>query len=141
MSHEVVAALIVHSQSILLGKRSAARRLYPDVWDMFGGHVEPGEQTEETLVRELQEELDVTPTEWTFLETLTLPLPAQQDELPDELIVHLYLVRAWTGTPVNRQPEEHDEIGWFSLPQARDLPLADPIYPTLFARYLDRQQD
>jgi 8-oxo-dGTP diphosphatase len=90
----------------------------------------------QTLVRELQEELGITPTAWTFLETLTLSLPATGNEDPDEMIVHLYRVTAWTGAPVNRQPEEHSEIGWFTLEQAIRLPLADPIYRALFERAL-----
>jgi mutator protein MutT len=133
LNHEVVAALIVESGKILLGYRSAERAFYPAVWDLFGGHVEPGEGHEETLVRELQEELGITPTQWKFLETLTLSLP----EASDQLIVHLYLVTAWRGVPFNRQPEEHSVIHWFSLPEANRLPLADPSYPLLFARYLD----
>jgi 8-oxo-dGTP diphosphatase len=137
ITHEVVAALIVQSQKILLGKRSAERKLYPNVWDMFGGHVEPGEATDQTLVRELQEELGITPTQWMFLETLTMPLPTQDGEPADDLVAHIYLVTAWTGTPVNRQPEEHIVIDWFSQAQANKLPLADPIYPELFARYLN----
>ena len=132
--HEVVAALIVQSQRILLGKRAEARKLYPNVWDMPGGHVEPGEEPERTLVRELQEELDITPTQWTFLETLTFSLPTLP---PARMTVHLYRVSAWTGTPVNRQPEEHSAIGWFSLAQAAQLSLADPSYPMLFERYLE----
>jgi 8-oxo-dGTP diphosphatase len=130
MSHEIVAALILQSDRILLGRRSAARAFYPDVWDVFGGHVEPGEHHQATLVREMQEDLDITPTRWTFVETLTRPLPA------DLLIVHLYLVTAWSGVPVNRQSEEHSEIGWFSLEEAIGLPLADPSYPELFGRFL-----
>jgi len=128
MLHEVVAALIVRSQKILLGQRSATRTFYPDVWDVFGGHMEPGEQQAATLLRELAEELGITPTEWTVLKTLHKP--------SEELTVHLYLVRAWQGTPFNRQPEEHSEIGWFSLAEANQLRLADPSYPTLFERHL-----
>jgi 8-oxo-dGTP diphosphatase len=139
MSHEIVAALIIRSKLILLGRRSATRAFYPDVWDMFGGHVEPGEAHSQTLVRELQEELGITPTRWVFLETLTPALPSHPDELSDQLTVHLYLVTAWTGTPVNRQPEEHSAIGWFSLAQATQLQLADPTYPALFARYIDAE--
>ena len=135
MSHEVVAALIVQAEKILLGLRSPGRVFYPDVWDMFGGHVETGEQHEQTFVRELQEELGITPTQWTFIETFTLPLPSLTAEEADELIIHLYRVTAWMGTPVNRQPEEHSTIDWFSLAQATSLPLADPIYPTVFARF------
>ena len=126
--HEVVAALIVRSHKILLGLRAANRAFYPDVWDLFGGHIESGEQGHETLVRELKEELDITPTEWKYLETLQVPSAS--------LTVYLYLVTAWTGTPVNRQPEEHSAIGWFSLTETTQLKLADELYPSLFARYL-----
>ena len=136
MSHEVVAALILGSGRILLGLRAAERVFYPDVWDMFGGHVEPGEAHEQTLIRELEEELGITPTQWTFLETLTFDLAAAADEPPELLTVHLYLVTAWTGTPVNMQPEEHSTIGWFSVEEAGELPLADASYPVLFNRYL-----
>jgi 8-oxo-dGTP diphosphatase len=167
MSHEVVAALIVQSQKILLGLRSATRVFYPDVWDMFGGHVEPGERHEETLVRELQEELGITPTQWKYLETLTILLPTPTFPPPNttsdspesnqnfnvgfgggaprserrgsELTAHLYRVTAWKGTPYNRQPEEHSVIHWFSLAEAEQLHLADPIYPSLFERYLDHE--
>ena len=128
MAHEVVAALIIRSQKILLGKRSATREFYPNVWDLFGGHREPGEGQEQTLARELMEELGVTPTKWTYLQTLSEPSV--------DLTVHLYLVTEWIGTPFNRQPHEHSAIGWFTLAEAAQLSLADPIYPTLFAQYL-----
>jgi 8-oxo-dGTP diphosphatase len=136
MSHEVVAALIVESGKILLGQRSPERLFYPDVWDMFGGHMEPGEGREQTLVRELEEELGITPSQYTFLETMTLDLPAAADEPAELLIVHLYLVTSWTGTPVNRQPEEHSTIGWFSVEEANRLALADAMYPGLFEKYI-----
>ena len=135
MPHEVVAALIVRAGKILLGQRSAERVFYPDVWDMFGGHVEPGEQLQQTLVRELEEELGITPTQWTFLETLTVDLPSPPEEPPDLLIVHIYRVTDWAGTPANMQPEEHSTIGWFALEEAVKLRLADAMYPELFARY------
>ena len=133
MSHEVVAAMVVRGRKILLGKRAEEREFFPGVWDVFGGHVEqPGEGYEQTLVRELQEELGITPTQWTFVETITQPL----DEDSGDLIFHLYLVSGWDGSPVNRQLEEHSEIGWFSLEEANQLPLADPGYPVIFARFL-----
>jgi mutator protein MutT len=136
--HEVVAALIIRSHRILLGQRSATREFYPDVWDVFGGHVESGEQLHETLVRELQEELDVTPTAWTYLETIQLAAASLPREEPDQLILHLYLVTEWEGTPVNRQLNEHSTIGWFSLAEAIQLRLADPSYPMLFERYFNQ---
>ena len=137
MLHEVVAALIIRSQRILLGQRSASRAFYPGVWDVFGGHVEPGEGHEGTLVRELQEELGITATTWRVLESMTIPPSSTPDEASDVLIVHLFLVTDWDGTPENRQLEEHSAIRWFSLAEALQLPLADPSYPMLFGRYLN----
>ena len=125
--HEVVAALIIRSQKVLLGQRSANREFYPGVWDVFGGHVEQDEKYEGTLIRELQEELGITPTQWSYVETIT---PAE------ELIVHLYSVTDWEGKIENRQLDEHSAIGWFSLEEAMQLPLADSSYPKLFARYI-----
>ena len=136
--HEVVAALIIRSQRILLGQRSATRAFYPGVWDAFGGHVELGEEHEQTLIRELQEELGITPKQWNYLESISLSHP---NEGSDPLMIHLYLVTDWIGTPINRQLEEHSMIGWFSLEQAMQLHLAHPTYPTLFARYLSSETD
>ncbi len=61
---------------------------------IFGGHVEPGELPEQTLIRELEEELGIIPTGWTFLETLHVALLTSEHEPADELTVHLYLVTA-----------------------------------------------
>jgi 8-oxo-dGTP diphosphatase len=55
-------ALIVDDDGrIFIQRRSPDRRLFPNSWDIVGGHVEPGETLEETLHREVQEE-----TGWTI---------------------------------------------------------------------------
>jgi 8-oxo-dGTP pyrophosphatase MutT (NUDIX family) len=99
---------------------------------MFGGHIEPGEQPQQTLIRELQEELGITPTHWLDLDVLT-DVSADRDE---EVLCYVYLVAAWNGTPTNLQPSEHTAIAWFALDQAVQLELAHPDYPQLFARAL-----
>ncbi len=42
---------------------------FPDHWDFFGGHVEEGETPEETLIREVKEELGFELTDWKFFRT------------------------------------------------------------------------
>lgn len=50
-------ALIVDDHGrIFVQRRSPTRRLFPDAWDIAGGHVEPGESPEEALYREVREE-------------------------------------------------------------------------------------
>ncbi|HET6595612.1 MAG TPA: NUDIX domain-containing protein [Anaerolineales bacterium] len=136
MIQEIVGAMIVEAQMILLGQRAATRTFFPNVWDVFGGHMEPGEHQHETLVRELQEELGITPTKQTYLETLVVSIPKRRGVRAYQLHLYLYLVTAWSGTPVNRQLHEHASIQWFSLAQAVQLDLAHPTYPELFAKHL-----
>jgi 8-oxo-dGTP diphosphatase len=128
-------ALVLEGERILLGRRSPSLQFCPDVWDVFGGHVEPGEAPEQTVVRELQEELGITPTRMAPLYVLL----GGGDGSP-AYECHLYAVMAWTGVPDNLAPEEHTTIDWFSLAEASTLLLAHHTYADLF-RSLARQQD
>jgi 8-oxo-dGTP diphosphatase len=50
-------ALIVDDEGrIFVQRRSADRTLFPDCWDIVGGHAEPGETIDEALRREVAEE-------------------------------------------------------------------------------------
>jgi 8-oxo-dGTP pyrophosphatase MutT (NUDIX family) len=61
-----VGALIVDDDGrIFVQRRSPDRRLFPDSWDIVGGHVEPGETSESALRREIAEE-----TGWALFQIL-----------------------------------------------------------------------
>jgi 8-oxo-dGTP diphosphatase len=130
-----VGAVLVRNQDrrrdapplVLLGKREARRAFYPGVWDVLGGHLEPGETAEQALTRELREEAGVTPTEWRPLGEFREALPGGDGSI----VLHLYSVTAWTGIPRNRSPEEHSEISWFAVEDACLLALAHPDYPEI----------
>ncbi|MGH2441573.1 MAG: NUDIX domain-containing protein [Chloroflexota bacterium] len=134
-SRVCVGALLSKDGFILLGHRSAGRAFYPNVWDLPGGHCEKGETLEQALVRELREEIGVTPRAWLKLGTLSA-----DGGSAGALQLHVYLVTRWTGTESNLQPEEHDRIGWFAVDDACRLPLAHPNYPQLFRRAVQRSR-
>jgi len=53
----VVSAIIVNGEGrAFVQRRSSDRRLFPNCWDIAGGHVDPGETLYGALVREVQEE-------------------------------------------------------------------------------------
>ncbi len=125
----IVGGLLVSCGAVLLGKRAPTTAFAPDAWDIFGGHVEPGESPEAAVVRELKEEIGILAKRITPLARLDDP------HLPD-YIFPTFLVEDWEGVPENRCPEEHIEIRWFSLEEAERVPLAHPAYSTLFRQGL-----
>lgn len=101
---EVVAALIWDNNTFMICQRPAnkARGL---LWEFVGGKVEPGETKEQALVRECQEELDITiAVDHIFMEVT--------HNYPD-LTVHLTLFHAsiLKGTP---KKLEHNDIQWIT---------------------------
>jgi 8-oxo-dGTP diphosphatase len=53
----IVGAVIHNGKGrIFVQRRSADRGLFPGAWDLVGGHLEPGEQILDCLVREVREE-------------------------------------------------------------------------------------
>ena len=126
----VGAVLLKHSPTpeVLLVKRAPTREWWPGVWDVAGGHCAPGESMEQTLVREMEEELGISPTEWKLEAQLREAAPGVEEPY----ILHLYVVSAWIGTVYNRQPEEHSELGWFNIEDACRLDLPHPEYSVLF---------
>ena len=117
---EIAAAVLVDGDRVLMCHRHPSRQRYPNIWDLPGGHVEPGEAPVDALVRELCEELGVTvdPADLEFSATV-LPGPG--------LTVHVWVVRSWSGEPANREPAEHDALGWFSLSEVAELELPDRV--------------
>jgi mutator protein MutT len=113
--HEVVTAALVREDRVLLVHRSPNRRAYRGVWDLPGGHVEPGETELAALKREMHEELGVQ------IATGSATHLCRLDAGHDGQLVRLsaWLIGQWHGTPANVAPDEHDEIRWF---QAEELP-------------------
>ena len=122
------AGILLRHNRILLGKRCADLSFYPNTWDIIGGHCEENEVPEQTLLRELKEELGVTPTKFTHIAVLHEP----NADIHGDYEYNIYLVTDWVGTPRNLSPNEHSELAWFRIREAMKLELAHPQYPELF---------
>src|SRR5687767_8307655 len=95
-----VGALFIRPDGrILLGLRAPSKKVWPGHWDTIGGHVENGESLDDALVREVQEEAGVTPTQFRLIATVR----ERQPERYGDALHHIYAVTAWQGgDPVRR---------------------------------------
>lgn len=102
---EVVAALIWDNDKFMICQRPAnkARAL---LWEFVGGKVEPGETKEQALVRECQEELDITlAVGEVFMDVI--------HECPD-ITVHLTVFNASIQEGIPKKLE-HNNIKWITV--------------------------
>lgn len=118
----VACALIDPDGRVLLAQRPPGKAM-GGLWEFPGGKVDSGETPEETLIRELREELGIA-----VKEACLAPFAFASHPYPDfHLLMPLYVCRRWEGTP---QALEHSALKWvrprdmgqYQMPPA-DLPL------------------
>jgi mutator protein MutT len=111
----VSGGMIVQDGRVLLGRRAPHRRICPDTWDLIGGHVDPGETVEDALVRELQEEIGVTPILFSPVTVIDF-----SQEAGRAVRYHLFRIDAVKGEP-RLANDEHTALRWFALADAAAL--------------------
>jgi 8-oxo-dGTP diphosphatase len=111
----VTAALIQKNGKILLALRKAGKHMGPK-WELPGGKVDPGEEPEQSLRRELKEELGIEVQIGQYLGSTRF----RGHHL--RLQVHLYRVSHIDGTFVLR---EHEAIRWVEPQRIEDYDLVD----------------
>lgn len=119
-------ALVDADGRILLAQRPEGKNL-AGLWEFPGGKVEKGETPEETLVRELQEELGIS-TKIPCLAPLTF---ASHTYETFHLLMPLYVCRRFEGIAMGR---EGQAIKWVRPQKLRDYPMPpadEPLIPFL----------
>ncbi len=115
-------ALVDADGRVLIAERPAGRTM-AGLWEFPGGKVEDGERPEQTLIRELKEELGID-----VKEACLAPLTFASHTYPDfHLLMPLYVCRRWDGIAT---AQEGQRLAWvrpnrlteYPMPPA-DLPL------------------
>ena len=122
----VAAALIDADGRVLIAERPEGKSL-AGLWEFPGGKVEAGERPEETLIRELAEELGLA-----VEEACLAPLTFASHAYPAfHLLMPLYVCRRWSGIA---RPLEGQRLKWVRPRELRAYPMppADgPLIPPL----------
>ncbi len=108
-------ALIDADFRVLIAERPEGKQL-AGLWEFPGGKVEAGERPEETLIRELKEELGID-VEEPCLAPLTFASHAYETF---HLLMPLYVCRRWEGFV---QPHEGQALKWVRPRDLRSYPM------------------
>jgi 8-oxo-dGTP diphosphatase len=108
-------ALVDTDGRVLLAERPAGKSM-AGLWEFPGGKIEAGERPEETLIRELKEELGIV-----VREPCLAPLTFASHAYPDfHLLMPLYVCRRWEGAVV---PKEGQQLKWVRPNKLREFPM------------------
>ncbi|OEF24970.1 8-oxo-dGTP diphosphatase MutT [Vibrio rumoiensis] len=122
----IVAAIILNADKdqIFITKRPA--KLHKGgFWEFPGGKVEESESAQQGLVRELQEEIDITATQMTLFEHFDFDYPEKS------LTFDFFVVSDFNGQPYGKEGQEGQwvaigELKNYSFPEA-NVPVLEKV--------------
>ena len=110
--HHATLCYLVEGNKILLGLKK--RGFAEGRWNGYGGKVKPDESIEESLIREVNEEMNVVVTREALKKAAVLdffftnaPKGKQWDQT-----VHVFVAKEWKGTPIET---EEMKPQWFDF--------------------------
>jgi 8-oxo-dGTP diphosphatase len=121
-------ALVDIDGRVLLTERPAGKSM-AGLWEFPGGKIETGERPEQTLIRELKEELGIVVQE-PCLAPLTFASHAYADF---HLLMPFYVCRRWDGIVA---AQEGQQLAWIRPSRLRDFkmpPADEPLVSHLTA--------
>jgi 8-oxo-dGTP diphosphatase len=98
MTTHVAAGIIIQNDKILIAERPKGTS-FAGFWEFPGGKAEPGETSQEALIRELQEEVGITPIHSSHFTTVS----------HERLILDFWWVTQFTGAA---HGAENQRIAW-----------------------------
>ena len=114
-------ALVDPDGRVLIAQRPEGKPM-AGLWEFPGGKVEAGEKPEDTLIRELEEELGIV-----VKEACLAPLTFASHTYPDfHLVMPLYVCRRWDGTVT---ANEGQKLAWVRPSRLREYPMPPADVP------------
>ncbi|VEI13569.1 (deoxy)nucleoside triphosphate pyrophosphohydrolase [Trueperella bialowiezensis] len=117
----VVGAVILRDGLVMAAQRGAGQSM-AGMWEFPGGKIEPGETPEQSLARELREELLVE------VEVGDFVARSDYDYSFGTVRLDAYVCRLVSGQP---QLTEHEAVGWFTPEELAGLDWAPADVPVV----------
>ena len=120
----VAACALIDSDGRVLIAQRPEGKMMAGLWEFPGGKVEAGERPEESLIRELNEELGIV-----VKEECLAPLTFASHVYPDfHLLMPLYVCRRWEGFVA---AQEGQRLKWVRPSELRDYPMPPADEPLI----------
>ena len=120
----VVACALIDSDGRVLIAQRPEGKMMAGLWEFPGGKLEAGERPEESLIRELNEELGIV-----VKEACLAPLTFASHVYPDfHLLMPLYVCRRWEGFVEGR---EKQRLKWVRPTELRNYPMPPADEPLI----------
>ena len=123
--HREVAVWIMNEKGeILLQKRAANKRQEPNKWAICAGHIEAGESIEDSIIREMEEELGIKVN---INQLEFLKIYKKQNDIPNNNIKnynfqYMYFLKPnWNIEDYKIQLEELSEIKYVPFTEFEDI--------------------
>ena len=98
----------------LIQKRSMTKKVFPGMWSITGGGVDAGEKTEDTVIRECKEELNIDAN----INDVELIMTIKRNYD----FVDIYLLnQTFSIDDVTMQKEEVSDVKWVSIDELKDM--------------------
>ncbi len=121
-------ALIDQDKRVLIAQRPAGKPM-AGLWEFPGGKIEEGEAPEDTVIREMFEELSVKVTK-----PCLAPLSFTSHNYQEfHILMPLFICRRWEGIPV---PREAQQVKWVRANRLREFQMP-PADETLISHLAD----
>lgn len=120
----VAACALIDSDGRVLIAQRPEGKVMAGLWEFPGGKVEAGERPEQSLIRELNEELGIV-----VKEECLAPLTFASHVYPDfHLLMPLYVCRRWEGFVQGR---ENQRLKWLRPSELRNFPMPPADEPLI----------
>jgi 8-oxo-dGTP diphosphatase len=131
MVTQVAVAILQNQQGEFLLASRPQGKPWAGWWEFPGGKIEVGESAEHALIRELQEELGITPSEMQPWLQRTYAYPATHDSAAKTVKLHFFFVTKWQGDLVGLESQQLSWQNPSNITVAPILPANMPIMKAL----------
>ncbi len=121
----ISTGIIRNSQQQIFITQRAADAHMANKWEFPGGKIEAGETPEQALVRELQEEVGITPLGATLFEKLEYQFPDRH------ITLWFWLVERWEGEPWGKEGQPGNWVAQSELDTETFPPANEPVISRL----------